>query len=451
MKYLSKLPIFLATISITAQITHADIEQILGEDFLNNSSLDATIRSVYFNAEKSNRVMPGKSYSGAWAGSLAFDFKSGYWRDIIGFDASLYASTKLEMSEKNGINSKQLLGDDREGFGKIGQAFAKVKLGTDENTFDFSIGRQLIYNALISSSTSRSTPSTWQGINFNAQIGTIHIGSVYVNEMALRNQSGFQKLKNFDDETIDYIGGFQIDTTIENVKVLYRNAFARKFLQAHNVQVGYNFTFNPETEVEIDARYFATKKDGDLWSGYTNWSGPVTDGVYRPSEAAFDRNASNISLNAKIIRQEWQYLISVSRTRAESAEGLGRYYCDFGKNTHGIFGIPTEGLAENFTYHDETAWKTGFEYDFAKLGFPGLHAGYSFHYGSGMTGIRGDSAVEQEHDIQVSYTPNKPEFKNLKFKLKYGVYENNEALKNTIGFQKKTDLRMWVDYKIEIM
>lgn len=425
-------------------------------DFIEDSTLNGKVRTVYYNVEKYNRVdindinhpKTQPSYGGAWTGSVAVDLKSGYWNDILGFDTSVYSVSKLYMAEKNGNNSKELLNDNKEGFSKFGQAFIKFKHGDEVINAQLNAGRQIIYNALISSSTSRSVPSSWQGYNFNSNINGVHIGMAYVDKMSLRNKAGFHKLENFDNEHIDYIAGAQIDTTLENIALMYRNAYSKDFLQAHNLKVAYTFEPKNHISLTLDASYFITKKNGDLWTGYTNWKEPVTNNVYNPADAAFDNKAQNTTLNAKLVITDWSLFASAGYTSAKSSHTLGHYYYDFGKNTHGMFDAPTTGFGEDFLYHNETAWTTGFLYDFATLGAPGLNAGYSLHYGSGMRANNGHKASEHEHDIYVQYAFLQPALKGLKFKLTYAIYENDKALRETIGFGKKNDLRAWVDYQL---
>ncbi|MDD7805658.1 MAG: OprD family outer membrane porin [Endozoicomonas sp. (ex Botrylloides leachii)] len=427
-------------------------------DFLEDSSLSGKIRTVYYDVKKSDRVdadnpdhpKQSASYAGAWTSSVALDASSGYWRDLIGVNASFYGVTKIDMPERNGSNSKELLNDNKEGFSKLGQAFIKLKAGDEENNAQLNAGRQLIYNALISSSTSRSVPSTWRGYNFNANIQGIHIGLAYVDQMSLRNQAGFHRLENFDGKHIDYIVGGQLDTTLNNFELRYRNAYSKGFLQAHNIKVGYTFDLGNNRNLSVDTRYYLTKKNGSLWTGYTNWKGPVTDNNYDPATAAFDDKAENITLNAELNIGAWELVGSIGYTSAKSTKTLGHYYYDFGKNTHGIFDSPISAFGEDFLYHNETAWKTGFFYDFSSIGVKALKAGYIFHYGSGMTANNGKAANEHEHNFYMLYTPPQPALKGFKFKLSYALYQNNDSLRDTIGFGKKNDLRTWVDYQFAI-
>ncbi len=427
--------------------------QLLLANFIDDATAGGKLRTVYYDIEKGDRVYPDtgikkkSTYVGAWTGSVMLDAKSGYYGDIIGVDASLYGVTKLDMNERN-RDSKQLLNADNEGFSKLGQAYIKIKFGDDNLNANFNAGRQMIYNALISSSGSRSVPSTWQGYNLNSHFYGVHLGLVYVDQISLRDQAGFHRLENFDGKRIDYAAGGQIDTSLKNLNLLYRNGYSKDFLQAHNIKIGYNFDLQEGNTLTIDTRYYIAKKEGDLWTGYANWdASPAPGQPYKSMDAAFDDKAENYSLNAKLTLNQWTLVASVSHTKAESQGNLGSYYYDFGKNTHGICDIQTSAFGEDFMYDGETAWKTGGLYDFSSRGAKGLSVGYFFHYGTGMKARNGKTVSENEHDLLLSYLfPQKP-LEGLSLKLIAGFYNNDKALRNTISYGKRIDLRAWLDYK----
>ena len=433
MKFSSKtaLACAVAALSVGAQASF--------EKLYDDASVSGKLRTTYYDIKKSDRVQSDGSpkadkTNGAWTAGLTVDAKSGYAWDMIGFDASLYSANKLHMDKTNG-SSNQLLNDANEGFSKIGQAYVKMKLGSDQLNAKFKAGRQIIYNGLVSSSGSRTVPSSWQGYNLNGQVYGVKYGFAYADKMSLRNEAGFDHLVDFNGKRIDYVMGGQLSYKMDGLELLYRNGFSKNFLKAHNVQVGYTFALADDTSLTVDTRYFTTKKDGEQWDGSAWW------------DPAFDDKAEYLSLNASMDYNRWMFVASVAKTKAESSQGLGKYYYDFGKNTHGIWSGETSAFGENFFYDGEVSYKIGGEYDFADLGAKGLRLGYFFHYGSGMTAANGKDVGEYEHDFLVVYKFQQPALKGLSYKLKYGFYKNDNALRDTIGYGERNDLRTWLDYK----
>ncbi len=442
--------------------TCVSVNASTGHQFIDDASLGGKVRTVYYDIEDTYDKKQGaeKYRTGAWTGALHLDLQSGYAGDIFAVGGSFYGVTKIKMDEDKYKHSYQLLKQKNngkyDGFSKLGQAWADFKFGQDEDVFSghFKAGRQLLYEGLISSSGSRSVPSTWQGYHLETMINDTRFGLGYVNKMSLRDQDDFYDLKSFEDKKIDYIVGADISHTFalegqQNLMLRYRNAYAKDFLKAHSGEVSWTMPVAEECQLTLGAIVFYTKENGKLWSGKA-WGAQV-----------FDKDATVGNLNAAYEVSGWTFEAAVSKFKAEAkvaAPDSGyaeppEYYYDFGKNTHGIWNIPTSGYAEDMMYDGETVWKLGAFYDFTRLGAEGLILGYSYHCGSGMkvTDSRGNKkkVSEDEHDIYVKYLFPQEMLRGLKFKLKYGKYRNDKELAQAIR-KEENDLRVWLDYSFTI-
>lgn len=421
---------------------------IKSSPFINNTALDGKLRTVYYDVYNPEK----DSTSGAWTGGLSLNVRSGYLGDIAGVGASFYGVTKLYMPEEN-IHSYQLLNDDNKGFGKLGQAYVEIKLPSTfkDRSVSFAVGRQAIRTGLISGSSSRTVPSTWSGYHLKGTIKNLKIGFALVDQMSLRNQAGFHNLTNFSGQKIDYIIGSEVIYTLQltqkhELRLKYRNAFAKEFLQAHNGNVLFTTLAGRNLKLNLGLSYYHAQKDGYLWEG-KGWGGTPL----------FDDKASVINIHGGLIAGSWHFRAGVSHFKAPSSTKVsgtgytqpGAYYYDFGANTHGTWDIGTSGFAEDMLYDGETTWMLGVTYRFSESWFKGLEAGYAFHYGFGMKvsnpGGQKTGVEEREHDIHLVYEFAKNVLKGLKFKLKYGFYQNDEALRKAIHKEER-DLRIWLDY-----
>ncbi|WP_422472520.1 OprD family outer membrane porin [Endozoicomonas sp. ALB032] len=419
--------------------------------FINNTTLGGKLRTVYYDVHNTVK----DSTSGAWTGGLSLDLRSGLG-EMVGIGASLYSAVKLYMPEEN-TNSYQLLNNANEGFSKLGQAYVEVKLPStyEDRSLSFKAGRQNLRTGLISGSSSRTVPSNWNGYNLKGTIENLEIGFALVDQMSLRNQAGFHSLMNFSGEKIDYIIGAEAIYTLQfskerELQLKYRNAFAKEFLKAHNGDILFTTYAGQNLKINLGGSYYQTQKSGRLWQG-AGWDG----------SPLFDDKASVINLRGGLAAGSWHFRAGVSHFKAPSsvkASGNaytppGAYYYDFGANTHGYWDINTSGSAEDMLYDGETAWMMGVTYHFSEFWLKGLKAGYSFHYGSGMKvstpGGQKIAVAEQEHDIHLVYAFPKTVLEGLKFKLKYGLYRNDKALRKAIH-KEENDLRVWLDYDFRI-
>ena len=232
--------------------------------FINNTTLDGKLRTVYYDVQNTEK----DSISGAWTGGLSLNVHSGYLGDIAGVGASFYGVTKLYMPEEN-THSYQLLNDNNEGFGKLGQAYVDIKSPSTfkDRSISFTAGRQALRTGLISGSSSRTVPSTWNGYQLKGATENLKIGFALVNQMSLRNQAGFHDLTNFSGQKIDYIIGSEIIYTLQlphkrELRLKYRNAIAKEFLQAHNGGILFTTSTGQNLKLNLGVSYYQSPKRG---------------------------------------------------------------------------------------------------------------------------------------------------------------------------------------------
>ncbi|KEQ12080.1 hypothetical protein GZ77_23690 [Endozoicomonas montiporae] len=436
-----------------------------GTSFIDDGAIDGKIRTVYYDVENTYQKDQGvKPYrDGAWTGGLLVNVRSGYLGDMFAIGGSFYGAAKINYDKDRFKDSYQLLktgkNGKQEGFSKLGQAWFELKCEQEGNPFSgrLKVGRQELYTGLVSSSGSRTVPSTWEGVNLNTKLYETQFKFAYVNKMSLRNEDDFNKIENFDGRKIDYILAAELSHTFDlpnhqSLELKYRNAFSKSFLQAHNAEVNWKTPLSDSTSLRLGGMVFYTKEDGNLWTGE----------VF--GKKSFDDKATAGNLNATLSVGSWSFDTAVSTFKAESKTHKFRsdssqyaapsvYYYDLGKNTHGIWGMPTSPFAEDMLYDGETVWMVGFGYDFTKLGAKGLEAGYGYYSGSGMKVYdrQGGSkkVSENEHDVWVKYAFLQTVLKGLVFKLHYGIYRNDKELMKAID-KEENDLRVWLDYNFVI-
>lgn len=423
-----------------------------GYSFIDDTSLTGKLRTVYYdieNTEKSDQ----DNVKGAWTAGLHVNLQTGYLGDILALGGSFYGAAKLDSQ----TDSSQLLKDGNEGFTKAGQLYADLKYGDKKKTplsGHFKVGRQILYTGLISSSGSRTVPSSWQGYNLSTNIYGADVKLAYVDKMSLRNEDQFNSLKSFDGKPIDFVIGGEVGYTFpitdsQNLQLKYRNAFAKDFVQGHNGDISWQAKLRNDLNLTVGGKYFHSSKDGDLWTGNA-WGAP-----------AFDDSASAYNLNASIDYHGWLLEGAVSHTDAKYTHTSctanctpGKYYYDYGQNTHGIWDFPTNAFAEEFLYDGETVWMAGIGADLSSLGARGLKLGYRFHYGSGIKIIdaagKNKEASEHEHDVYINYAVPEGVLKGVVFKLKYGMYRNDNELRDVIS-KEENDLRVWLDYNFILL
>jgi hypothetical protein len=90
------------------------------DPFIDDAKAGAQIRSMYFN-----RDLPTKTQE-AWAAGGWLWGRTGYWRDFLSFGGTVYAS--LPLYAPNNHDGTLMLKPGQDGYGVLGEAYAKLKL-----------------------------------------------------------------------------------------------------------------------------------------------------------------------------------------------------------------------------------------------------------------------------------------------------------------------------------
>ena len=450
--------------------------------FMDFNSLEARIRLVDYLREKDpyvkekNTAKEPKVKEGGTAAAVQLNFRSGWFADAVGFDASLYSVGNLNSPYDEDrdlfLTTYHLDSDNKTkhyrhtGYSKLGQAYVKAKLQLDDDEdpiLTFKGGRERIYTGLIAGSSSRSLPSSWQGIDIGGGFAGLSYGFAWVDKVSLRNSSNFEELKSFkrkgspngvkiaadgtssnttttksDAEKIDSIWGLEVAYEIMGLKLSYMDAHAKDFLYSYNLNAGYTFDVTDDLNLGFNLMYYKAKEDGKLWTGYT----------WVPS---FNKDANIKHFNITTSISGIELLLGYSKTEAKLVDDknqklLGKYYYDFGQNTYGGFMLPTSPLIGDFFYDGEKAWVLSASYKFDEF-VPGLSAAASYTSGDGFK-KKGVSLKEKETDFDIQYAFQGAALDGLSFRFRYGIYKPDGKLKDGTDFGRKTtERRIYLEYK----
>lgn len=170
----------------------------------NAQTLELKSRLIHFDREFENSANDRSQT----ALGLQLNYESGYFGDIVGFGLSGYSVTKLGSSGR--VTTDILRADDdgdfHDSFGKIGQAFIKLKYA---DLVQAKIGRQTHHSLLVGSSGSRAIPNTFSGISasLTPMKGLSVYGAVY-DEWSARADADFNGFRTdrSAEGDIKYIG-----------------------------------------------------------------------------------------------------------------------------------------------------------------------------------------------------------------------------------------------------
>ena len=408
-----------AVLAATSVTAHAD--------FIDDSSFDIKLRNVYFDKDYENSADDWKQ----WAQGIEANFKSGYIGDVIGFDASYYGALKLDHAGAD--TGGQLLGGDQgdHGYSKLGQAYLKAKLGDDNLGFYGQAGLMTMGKGLISSSGSRTTPSSFRGAHGEVNINDFAVYSSYVDQISQRASNGYDKLVNHAGKEIDNAYQFGGTYNANNVSAELVYLESKDYQKQYLADLGYTLPLNDDMSLFIGGIYQEAKKGGDLWDG------------------SFDDKAKHYNLNTKLSMGELALTLSYAKTKAEKANGLGALEYWFAANEYGATPSLVSRQISDFMYNGEKVWQMDATYGFVDLGIPGLKTSLTYTKGSGIEDNSASNVAdsESETDLAVSYAFQQASLKGLSVKLQHGWHT---AKYKDASNEDTKDLRFYVDYTVSV-
>lgn len=401
--------------------------------------LELKARGIYFDREFEN---PAGDRSQSALG-LQLNYESPLFADIIGIGLSGYSVTKLDASGavRSDVLKADNNGDFHASFGKIAQAYVKLKLG---EAGDLKFGRQLHDSLLLGSSTSRAVPNTYSGASGEFRpLKGLAIYGAYYDEWSRRADDGFEKFATdrSDEGDIDFVGVLGLNYKQGPVSVQLEYLNSKDFLSKVGLVGSYTFELAKANKVKLTAGVHTSRDAGKLFVAGAEGSelddedvvGAIA-GVTRSDNDGkgmyidADWAIGNVSLGAAVARFD------------------GAWIEDNFTGDHGTNPFPTGGVLADMTNNDETVWmvRAGYEWkDYVK----GLKTTVKYKQGTGARNSHVSSLGEaDESELEVDVRYQIPLLKGLNLRYRYLEYNSDKTGRVDGVLQDNTDHRVYLDY-----
>lgn len=433
-KMLYRLAAISAGLSLPVLVSAATDEQ----------TLELKTRAIYFDRDyeldTNDRNQGGLG--------LQLNYESAYLADTVGVGLSGYSVTKLEASGRNtsDVLSVDNDGDFEDSFGKLGQAFLKLKY---QGIASGKIGRQLHKSLLLSSSNSRAIPNTYSGASFNVKPLTgLTLYGAWYDQWSSRFDSSFVEFQTdtsskgaidaLENYGANYISG-PFNLNIEYLR-------AQDFLSKTGVVASYKFKLPNDSDLKFTAGMHTSKDDGKLFvTGAESAELDDEDEVGAvPGQTRSKNDGKGIYLAA-----DWtisNLVLGAAITKFSDTWIEDNYAGDHGTNP-----FPTGGVLADFSNRDEKVWmlKAGYQWDqLAK----GLKTVASYKSGSGAHNSANTSlgkANENEFAFDLSYQI--PAIKGLAFRYIFLNYHSDKTGRLDAVKNDQTDHRLYLDYTLSLL
>ena len=368
-------------------------------------------RVYYFDRHRENVF---DSQALAYGGGLVYG--SGWWRDRVKLNASLYTTQKAYgPDDKDGT---LLLKLGQEGFWVLGEANVELKLSQDTVA---TLYRQAFNLPYINKNDSRMVPNTFEAYTvLHTQPGW-DFGVSHVTKMKRRFSDEFVSMSeaagfNNTDEPMTMAGSsynFNDDVNIGALNLYSWDYFNTLYAEANAV-----WRFRRGQALRLGGQFTHQKDVGDAIGG------DFDTYVYSGKVSGSWRNA----------------IVTLAFSSTDDNERI--------RSPYGGYPGYLSLMLRDFNRAGEDAWLAGASYDFKSIGVPGL-SGF-VNYARGYTPDSGSNASpdQSEFDITVDYRFQSRAVEGLWLRARAAFLDQDEGVAG--GFDVR-DYRVILNYKLPLL
>ncbi|HYQ39475.1 MAG TPA: OprD family porin [Pseudomonas sp.] len=399
--------------------------------FVEDSKGSLTLRNYYFD-----RDYKGESNISArreWAQGFILNLKSGFTEGPVGFGLDVQGMLGLKLdSSADRVGTGLLPTPTRRGekapdeYSEVGLT-GKVRYSKTE----LNVGTVQPFLPILLSSPSRLLWQTFRGGYLRSQdLDGFSLHAGYLDRMNQRDSTDYQKLAvsapngrfnpAAESDRFVFAGGDY--TAIPGLTLSYYQARLEDIYQQHYLGGIYQTKLGPG-DFKTELRYFNSSEDGAAKAG------PV----------------DNQNIGALFV-----YKLGGHRLTTGGMLLSGKTATPYvaGAEVHVVSEL---ALSSEFINPDEHNWGVRYDYDFTSLGVPGLTATARYLKGTNIDlpeKFGGSGLEESERDLEIAYVIQSGPLKNVGFRVRNALYQNNFA--PNASFRDDNETRIHIDYTLKL-
>lgn len=392
---------------LATQMSHA--AQVDANGFIEDQSLDLTLRNVYWNMD---RHASGSQDNREWGQGAQLAYRSGFTQGTVGFGVDLQGYAGLRLDSGRGRSGSGLFPTDSDGraeqeFSRLGGA---VKARISDTVLQY--GELRPYNPVIATADARLIPATAEGFQLTSQeFDGLTIDAGHFTSGKDFNRSGrdgfYAGYAAVRGGNVDYLGGNYLAN--ENLTFsLYASRYEDLWRQYYG-NATYTIPLTESQALTFDGNVYRTLDDGKSLAGdinTTTWSLAASYAVGPHTlTLAYQKNHGD---------QPFDYLV------------LG------GGSFQDSIYLANSSQLVDFNGPRERSWQASYGLDMATFGVPGLSFYARYVRGSGVDGSHieagspydyyADSETHWERDLEVQYVVQQGPAKDLSVRVRQATH-----------------------------
>ncbi|HKM27862.1 MAG TPA: OprD family porin [Thiopseudomonas sp.] len=430
--------IALAVAAASTQLAVAS-QQSESKGFIEDSTLDAHARALYFNRDFRNNPKADQSYREESGLGLKAIYESGFTQGTVGFGVDAFGLQGIKLDSGGGTHGNNMFPTDgRSGKAQdnYSQAGGAVKARLSNTTLKY--GEQFVDLPVLSTDDARLLPETATGFLVTSnEIENLELNLGHFTALTAMDQTFHDSVidDNFGTlRSLDLVGGRYNFTDDLSAAYYYADAKlghkgeGRAQSKKHYTNVNYTLPIADAQSLNFDFNMYNTKynmKDnvpGERTSKNDIWS----------LAAAYTLDA---------------HTFTVGHQRSTGGSGYA-----YGYDGGGSVYLLNDVQFNDFTQQGEKSFQARYDIDMATFGVPGLSFMTRYVRGSNIkdqsiADTNRNNGKNWERDVEARYVLQSGAAKDLSFRLRQATYRANDAA----GNPDVNEVRLIVEYPLSIL
>ena len=442
--------IALAVAAASTQLAVAS-QQSESNGFIEDSTLDAHARALYFNRDfrndtngPSNRLNSGKKQNYREESGLGLKaiYESGFTQGTVGFGVDAFGLQGIKLDSGGGTQgtgqfpSHNRGAKNRKAVDNYSQAGGAVKARLSNTTLKY--GEQFVDLPVLSTDDSRLLPETATGFLVtsneieNLELNLGHFTALTDQDAVRFDSNGIR--------SIDLVGGRYNFTDDLSAAYFYADAKAghkgdssRIQAKKHYTNVNYTLPIADAQNLNFDFNMYNTKFN-------------------EKDNAPGDRSSTNNvwSLAAAYTLDAHTFTVGHQRVTG-GHDGGYEYNYDGGGTVY----LLNDVQYNDFRAKGEKSFQARYDIDMASFGVPGLSFMTRYVRGTNIAntvaGVERNNGKNWERDTEAKYVLQSGVAKDLAFRLRQATYRANGAAHDATGNTDVNEVRLIVEYPLSIL
>lgn len=395
--------------------------------FIEDSTLTSKTRMLYMNRDfkngAGNIAKPGGGYKSGyredWGLSELLNYSSGFTQGTIGVGVDAFAMGTLRLDggagrQGNGLFASKSDGSPEDTQSKAGGA---IKFRLSDTVLKY--GNQFVASPVFSTDDSRLLPEVATGTLITShEIKGLELSAgrftAISSQTGMYHDSLHLPAANIAGATYQFTDNFVGGLAASDVDDYFKKQY---------INLNYTFPIDDSQALNFDFNGYRTSSQGQELAGNVDnkiWS----------LAAAYSIGAHKFTL-----------------AHQRSTGDSGYYY---GVDGGGTIFLANSVQYSDFNGRDERSWQARYDLNMATYGVPGLSFMARYVKGDNINTDTGEGK-EHEFNFESKYVMQEGPAKDLSFRLRSAVYRNNGNYNVASGNTDNNDVRIIVEYPLNIL